>query len=190
MLKTLFPALRMLLVLTILTGVVYPLVITLVSQSLFPEQANGSLIHAGETVIGSELIGQNMNSDPRYFWSRPSAVSYNPLPSGGSNLAPTSATLQASIVERADAFITANDMTDAIGLVPAEMLFASGSGLDPHISPEAARLQVGRVAVERNLPREQVAALVEQFVEPPQFGFLGQSRVNVLLLNLALDELE
>jgi K+-transporting ATPase ATPase C chain len=190
MLKILFPALRMLLVLTIITGVAYPLVITAAAQVLFPTQANGSLILNGETVIGSSLIGQNMNGDVRYFWSRPSAINYAPMPSGGSNLAPTSATLQTAVAERADVFITSNSLTTASGLVPAEMVFASGSGLDPHISPAAARLQAGRVAAARGLDAAQVLALIDGLVEAPQWGFLGQERVNVLLLNLALDGLQ
>lgn len=190
MFKTILPALRMLLVLTILTGVVYPLVITAAAQVLFPTQANGSLIRDGETVIGSALIGQNMNGDPRYFWLRPSAVNYNPLPSGGSNLAPTSATLQAAVIARADAFITPNGVTNASSLVPAEMLFTSGSGLDPHISPEAARLQAGRVAVARGLDEARLLMLINDMAEAPQLGILGQPRINVLLLNLALDALQ
>lgn len=190
MLKMIFPALRMLLVLTIITGVIYPLVITAAAQVLFPTQANGSLIRNGETVIGSALIGQNMNDDPRYFWSRPSAVSYNSLPSGGSNLAPTSASLQAAVNERAEAFSTAHNMTNTLTFVPTEMLFTSASGLDPHISPQAARLQVGRVAAARGLDEAQIMMLIDGLVEAPQLGFLGQERVNVLLLNLALDALE
>lgn len=190
MLKMILPALRMLLALTILTGVIYPLVITAAAQALFPEQAHGSLLRTGETVVGSALIGQHMNNDPRYFWSRPSAVSYNPLPSGGSNLAPTSANLRDAVNTRAADFIAASSMTDAIGQVPAEMLFASGSGLDPHISPQAARWQAGRVAAARGLDEAQVMTLIDRLVEAPQLGFLGQERVNVLLLNLALDALE
>ncbi len=190
MLKMILPALRMLLVLTIITGVIYPLVITAVAQVFFPEQANGSLIRNGETVVGSSLIGQYMNGDPRYFWSRPSAVNYNPLPSGGSNLAPTSTTLQTAVNERAGVFSTAHNMTNTLTFVPIEMLFASGSGLDPHISPQAARLQVGRVAAARGLEEAQVMTLIDRLVEAPQLGFLGQERVNVLLLNLALDALE
>ncbi len=187
--KTLFPALRMLLVLTILTGVIYPLVITLAAQTLFPEQANGSLIRAGETIIGSSLIGQNMNNDPRYFWSRPSAVSYNPLPSGGSNLGSINAGLQATVAQRQADFHSLNGLADD-GMVSSEMLFASGSGLDPHISPEAARSQTGRIAEIRGIEQGVLIDLVNSLVEPPQLGFLGQERVNVLLLNRALDQLQ
>lgn len=150
---------------------------------------DGSLIEVDGTVIGSSLIGQNMNNDPRYFWSRPSAVGYNPLPSGGSNLSSTSAILKEAVGQRITDFLAANQLDKSTD-VPAEIVFASGSGLDPHISPEAARLQIDRVAEARSLPREKVADLVEDFVESPQLGFLGQPRVNVLLLNLALDELQ
>lgn len=186
--QTLIPATRMLLVMTILTGVIYPLIITLAAQTLFPQQANGSLIVVDEVVIGSALIGQS-NSDTRYFWSRPSAVSYNPLPSGGSNLAMTSATLQETVATRADQIRQAHDLAADVP-IPPDLLFASASGLDPHISPEAARLQIERVAAARDLPVEQVASLVDQFSEPAQLGVLGQPRLNVLLLNLALDEVE
>lgn len=189
MVKQLRTAVLMLLTLTIVTGIAYPLAITLVSQVIFPVQANGSLITKGNPVIGSKLIGQNMNGDPSYFWSRPSAISYNPLPSSGSNLGPISAKLQESVAQRETEFRTANNVPANVA-VPSEMLFASGSGLDPHISPEAARLQIERIAVARGLPSQQVKALVDQFIEAPQLGFLGEPRVNVLLLNLALDTLQ
>lgn len=188
MLKQIKTAMLMIVVLTILTGVAYPLLVTLIGQVIFPTQVNGSLVLANDVVVGSSLIGQ-MNDDPRYFWGRPSATSYGALPSSGSNLSPTSATLQAAVIEREAAFRAANNVPDNVA-VPTEMLFASGSGLDPHISPEAARLQIDRIAEARGLDREQVAALVEQYVEQPQLGFLGQPRVNVLLLNLALDGLQ
>ena len=188
MVKTIKPAIIMLLALTFITGVLYPLLVTLAAQTFFPAQANGSLVTVDGVVVGSSLIGQ-MNNDPRYFWPRPSATGYDPLPSGGSNLGPTSATLQELVTQRAVEFRAANGLAENI-VVPADMVFASGSGLDPHISPAAARLQINRVAAARGITREQVAALVEQYVESPQFGFLGQPRVNVLLLNLALDRLQ
>jgi K+-transporting ATPase ATPase C chain len=187
--KSILIAVRMLVVLTIITGVIYPLFVTLAAQVIFPAQANGSLQTRDGVAIGSTLIGQDMNGDPRYFWTRPSAINYSPLPSSGTNLGPTSATLAAAIAERASAFRIAHNLPDDAA-VPAEMLFASGSGLDPHISPEAARLQVERVATARGLSVEQVNALVDQYTEAPQLGFLGQPRVNVLLLNLALDGLQ
>ncbi|HRE47703.1 MAG TPA: K(+)-transporting ATPase subunit C [Aggregatilineales bacterium] len=193
--KPFLQAARMLLILTVLTGVAYPLLITAVGGALFPYQANGSLERQGDTVIGSALIGQ-ANEDSRYVWGRPSAVNYmarsQPAAlgsSGASNLSSTSKTLAEAVVERAASFRTANGLAPDAH-VPAEMLFASGSGLDPHISPEAARLQVARVARERGLPLERVAALVESFVEAPQFGIFGQPRVNVLRLNIALDGLK
>ncbi len=190
MLRQLRPAVMILALMTLLTGVIYPLVVTAAAQVLFPAQANGSLVTINDTVVGSSLIGQNWNDDPRYFWSRPSAVNYNPLPSSGSNLAPTSATLQEAVNTRATAFTTANSMTTALELVPTDMLFASGSGLDPHISPETARLQVRRVAANRGIEQDILIDLVNSMVEMPQLGLLGQERVNVLLLNLVLDALE
>ncbi len=182
------PALLMLLIMTLLTGLIYPLVVTGIAQLLFPDQANGSLVGDAAQPVGSALLGQ-ANADMRYFWPRPSATSYGTLPSGGSNLAPTSGDLAATVQQRAADFRAAHDLA-ADAVVPTEMLFASGSGLDPHISPDAARLQVGRVAAARGLDEAQVAALVEQHVEGPQLGMLGESRVNVLMLNLALDALQ
>jgi K+-transporting ATPase ATPase C chain len=195
MLKQILPAARMLLVLTLLTGVVYPLAMTVIAQAVFPVQANGSLITVDNQTVGSSLIGQSM-SDPRYFWSRPSAVNYMEGSSldalgssGATNYSSTNAALAEDVAAREAAFRAANNIPDDTA-VPVEMLFASGSGLDPHISPEAARLQVARVAVARGLGAETVAALVEAHIEAPALGFLGQPRVNVLLLNLALDKLK
>jgi K+-transporting ATPase ATPase C chain len=185
----------MLLVLTILAGILYPLMMTLIAQVAFPSQANGSLIIVDGVAVGSALIGQSMN-DPRYFWSRPSAVdtmqgsSLDALgSSGATNYGGTSALLAADVAAREMIFRAANIIPDEVA-IPVEMLFASGSGLDPHISPEATRLQIDRVAVARSLEREIVANLVETHVEAPQLGILGQPRVNVLLLNLALDGLQ
>lgn len=188
MIKTIKRAFLVLIGLSLITGGLYPLVVTLGSQLIFPAQANGSLVRQGAMVVGSSLIGQ-ANHDPRYFWPRPSAVAYNPLPSGASNLSLTSATLAATVAERADAFRTSNSLPPSANL-PADILMASGSGLDPHISPAAARLQVDRVARARHGDSAKIAMLVEQFVERPQLGFLGQPRVNVLLLNMALDQLQ
>ena len=188
MFRQLKTALILLAILTFITGVIYPLTVTALAQVFFSMQAGGSLLANEGGPVGSSLIGQ-ANGDPRYFWPRPSATGYNALPSGGSNLGPTSATLAEQAGIRAANFRAANGLT-ADTPVPVEMLFASASGLDPHISPAAARLQAGRVAAARGLDRVHVAALVEQHVEGPQLGFLGQPRVNVLLLNLALDDLE
>ncbi|HQY93683.1 potassium-transporting ATPase subunit KdpC [Caldilinea sp.] len=188
-------ALRLLIVLTVITGVLYPLAITAVAQLAFPAQANGSLVTANQSLTGSLLIGQ-ANQEPHYFWPRPSAVDYmaGSAPdalgsSGATNFGPTNATLATQVRERDSAFRAANALAAEVA-VPPDMLFASGSGLDPHISPEAARLQINRVAQARGLDPAALAVLVEQTVEPPQLGFLGQPRVNVLKLNLALDGLQ
>ena len=187
--------LRMLAILTLLTGVIYPIFVTLVAQVFYPDQANGSLLTRDDQVVGSALIGQQTD-DPRYFWWRPSAVEYmqgstldNLGSSGATNYGWTSMLLAGEVAERQADFRQQNNVSGTVP-VPNEMLFTSGSGLDPHISPEAARLQIDRVAATRGLDRETVAALVEKHVEMPQLGFLGQWRVNVLLLNLALDALE
>ncbi len=194
-LKALRPAVMMFISLTFITGILYPLLVTLIAQMVFPEQANGSLITADNQLVGSSLIGQ-MSDDPHYFWSRPSAVSYMQgaslealVSSGATNYGSTNEILAENVIIREQAFRAANNVPDDVRL-PIEMLFASGSGLDPHISPEAARLQIDRVAEARGLEREIIANLVEQYVEMPQLGFLGQPRVNVLRLNLALDGLE
>lgn len=188
--KAILQSLRMLLVMTVITGVLYPVVITLAAGVLFPYQANGSLITKDGVVIGSELIGQDFSGD-RYFWGRPSAIGYNPMPSSGSNQGPTNAALQAAVQERAANIRAANGLADD-AVIPIDLLFASASGLDPQISPEAATLQLDRVATARGFSAEQkaqVQALVAQFTENPQYGILGQPRVNVLLLNIALDNM-
>lgn len=182
------PALKVLLLLTLVTGVIYPLAVTGVAQLVFPGQANGSLVKVDGQVVGSALIGQALNA-PRYFWPRPSAIEYNPMPSSGSNLGPTSQVLQEQVQKR-DREIRLIYHLPADAELPPDLLFASGSGLDPHISPAAARLQIGRVAEARGLPKEQVEVLVEKNTEQAQFGLLGEPRVNVLLLNLALDGLK
>jgi potassium-transporting ATPase KdpC subunit len=188
MVKQLKTAAVMLLWLTIITGLLYPLLITGIAQVIFARQADGSLIDRGGELVGSVLIGQ-ANQDPRYFWPRPSAVGYDPLPSGATNWGPTSAPLAAAVVQRAAAIRQAHHLP-ADAPIPNDLLFASASGLDPHISPAAARLQIDRVAAARHQDPTQVADLVQRHIEGPQLGFLGQPRVNVLLLNLALDEVE
>ncbi len=175
-------------VFTVLTGVIYPLVITGISQVAFHDQANGSLLVRNGTVVGSELLAQQFTGD-KYFWPRPSAGSYATVPSGASNLGPTSQALQSNVTANAAAFRTGNKLA-ADAPVPADMVFTSASGLDPHISPEAARLQVARVAAARGMGADQVKALVEKFVESPQWGIFGEERVNVLRLNLALDDMD
>jgi K+-transporting ATPase ATPase C chain len=187
MLKHLRPTLVALLLFTAITGIVYPLVVTGITQVIFPRQANGSLIVKDGKAVGSELIGQPFD-DPKYFWGRPSATSpfaYNAGASGGSNLGPTNPDLQKQIQGRIEALRAADPGNTAP--IPVDLVTTSGSGLDPHISPAAALYQVRRVAKARGLAQDAVRRLVEQQVEGRQFGFLGEPRVNVLKLNLALD---
>jgi potassium-transporting ATPase KdpC subunit len=181
-------AMIMFAIMTILLGILYPLIVTGIAQMIFPFQANGSMVIRNQLETGSSLVGQ-ANSDERYFWPRPSVIDYDPLPSGASNEGPTSSDLAGLVRQRESEFRAANQL-DLSTPVPVEMLFASGSGLDPHISPQAARLQVERVSRSREIAANRVADLVEAHIEGPQWGFLGRPRVNVLLLNLALDELE
>jgi potassium-transporting ATPase KdpC subunit len=176
--KTMLQSLRIYIVLTLLTGFLYPLAMTGIAQLLFPKQANGSKIVENGKLIGSDLLAQKFEA-PRYFWPRPSAADYTTVASSASNKGPTSADLKKSIEERREKF--GND-------APVDLLTASGSGLDPHISPEAARSQIQRVADARKMSIQQISLLVDQTTEPPQFGFLGEPRVNVLRLNKALDE--
>jgi len=172
--------------LTVLTGAVYPVVVTLIAQVAFPHQANGSLIVRDDKTIGSELIGQFFD-DSKYFWSRPSATSppNDASSSSGSNLGPTNDDLQKAVKDRVDAIRKAHP--DQTGAVPIDLVTTSGSGLDPHISPAAAEYQLTRVARARNIDVERVRKLVAQFTESRTFGVLGEPRVNVLQLNLALD---
>lgn len=187
MLKELKPALLMLALMTVLTGGLYPLVITGLAQSLFPHQANGSLIEHNGKDIGSELIGQPF-SDPKYFWPRPSAtapVPYNAGASSGSNLGPTNPALENAIKARIEALKAADPGNTAP--IPVDLVTASASGLDPHISPAAAEYQIGRVARARDLEVGAVRALLAARTEGRAFGVLGEPRINVLELNLALD---
>ncbi len=173
--------------LTLLTGVVYPLAITLIAQGAFPHQANGSAIERQGQPIGSELIGQPFD-DPRYFWGRPSAtekVPYNAASSSGSNLGPSNPELLKGVKERVEALRQAHP--DQTGPVPVDLVTASASGLDPHISPAAAEFQVARVAKARGISDERVRELVTAHTDGRTFGILGEPRVHVLKLNLALD---
>jgi potassium-transporting ATPase KdpC subunit len=182
------PALRLLFVMTVFTGIAYPITMTLLSFAMFPHQARGSLIEKNGTIIGSELIGQEFVSD-KYFYPRPSGIGYNPMPSCGTNWGPTDKRMADSAKARAARFTERNSLLRGT-VVPKEMLFASGSGVDPHISPTAAKMQVNRIAQARRLNADEILSLnklVEYFTEGPQFGILGESRVNVLKLNLALD---
>jgi K+-transporting ATPase ATPase C chain len=187
MLQTSLQSIRALLVLTVLTGVVYPLVVTGISQLGFARQANGSLIEKDGKVLGSRLIGQPF-SDTKYFWSRPSATSpmpYNGASSSGSNQGPTNPALKEAVEGRVKALRDAG--ADPSKPVPVDLVTASGSGLDPHISPAAAEYQVARVAKARNIPEDKLRELVQKHTEGRQLGILGEPRVNVLTLNLDLD---
>lgn len=181
-------ALRFLITMTLLTGVIYPLLMTGIAQLSFPSKANGSLIKKDSKIVGSELIGQKFDSII-YFWSRPSAIGYNPVPSGSSNLGPTSNTLRKQVAIRRKLFAGMNSVTNPLN-IPKEMIFASGSGLDPHISPESALLQVDRISKARkfdNNQKEKLFKKIKDLTEAPQYLILGEERINVLLLNLELD---
>lgn len=192
------PALVLLGAFTLLTGVAYPFAMTGIAQAVFPTQANGSLVEQDGKVIGSSIMGQSFVSD-RYFQSRPSATvgpdpadssksisaPYNAANSGGSNYGPTSKAL----IERVTADVAARKSQNETQAIPMDLVTTSASGLDPDLSPEAALFQVERVAKARNIAPEQVRELVERSVEPRTFGLLGEPRVNVLALNLALDKL-
>src|SRR5262245_61874897 len=185
--KELKAALLVFIVLSGITGVAYPLVVTGIAQGLFARQANGSLIESGGKAVGSELIGQGFAA-PKYFWSRPSATSpypYNAGSSSGSNQGPLNPALTDAVAARVKALRDADPGNAAP--VPADLVTASGSGLDPHISPAAAEYQVARVAKARNLDPRKVRALVAAETEGRQLGFFGEPRVNVLKVNLALD---
>lgn len=185
---SLLTALRACLLLTLLTGVLYPLLITAIAQ-LFPKQAGGSLIERDGRVVGSVLVGQPF-TQPQYFWGRPSATSpqpYNPQGSGGSNQGPLNPALVEAVKQRIAALKQADP--DNAAPIPVDLVTASASGLDPHISIAAAQYQLARVARVRGLEVAQVNALLEQHSEGRQLGFFGEPRVNVLELNLALDEL-
>lgn len=189
--KNLFrPLIVIFAVLTAVTGLAYPAVMTAVGQAAFHDQANGSLIEQDGKVVGSKLIGQQFDA-PQYFWGRLSATSpmpYNPTNSGGSNLGPTNPALLDEIKGRIDALKAAG--TDMSKPVPVDLVTSSGSGLDPEISPAAAAYQIERVAKARKLAVSDVQALVDRYTSGRQFGILGEPRVNVLQLNLALDELK
>ncbi len=178
----------MLLLMTLLTGVLYPLVVTVIGQALFPSQANGSLIDRNGKTVGSSLIGQQFSS-PRYFWSRPSATSpfpYNASSSLGSNLGPLNPALYKAAEDRIG-LLRAADSTNGQP-IPADLVTSSGSGLDPHISLAGAIYQIPRVARERNMSEASVRVLVDRCVEHRDLAVLGEPGVNVLRLNLALDE--
>jgi K+-transporting ATPase ATPase C chain len=187
MFKQLRPVLMIFLLLTVVTGIVYPLIVTGVVQLAFPEKANGSLIRKEGGYAGSELIGQPFD-DPKYFWGRLSATPdfpYNSASSSGSNLGPSNPALVEAVKARVEALQKADPGNKSD--IPIDLVTSSGSGLDPHISPAAALYQIPRVARAREMSEDQIHSLVEQFTEGRQWGFLGELRVNVLKLNLALD---
>lgn len=181
-------AFKLIVIITIITGVIYPGIVMLVSQIVFPLKANGSLIIKNNKIIGSELIGQFFD-DPKYFWGRPSATSvfpYNGLFSGGSNLSINNIDL-INIINKRIAFLRKHHGPDIH--IPIELITASGSGLDPHISPQSALYQVNRVSKARNVSEDILKELINKLTEDLQFGVLGATRINVLKLNLALDEI-
>ena len=187
MFKQLKPAIILLAAFTLILGLAYPALVTGLAQAFMPHKANGSLIVQRDKVLGSALVGQQF-TDPRYFWGRPSATAtlpYNGAESGGSNHGPLNPALQAAVQARIAALKAADPSQTAP--IPVDLVTASASGLDPHISPAAAQWQASRVARARGWPLPRVAALIAQHTEGRQWGFLGEARVNVLLLNLALD---
>jgi potassium-transporting ATPase KdpC subunit len=173
-------AINLFILIVLLTGVIYPLLILLIAQTTMSHLANGSLIQTGDRIMGSALLAQK-TSDDRYFWPRPSAIDYNPIhPSGGSNLGPTSQKLKEIV----------NKRKEQLGAqAPPELLYASGSGLDPHISLETAYFQIPRVAKARSMDEAELKDLIHSLLEAHWFGFLGPSYVNVLLLNQSLDDI-
>lgn len=183
------PAVTLFILLSLITGVAYPLLTTGLGQTLFPFQAGGSLLEVEGKLVGSALIGQNF-TDPKYFWGRPSATGpepYNAAASSGSNLGPLNPVLKQQVEERVQALRDADPGNDKP--VPVDLVTASASGLDPHISPAAAAFQLPRVARLRSLSEQQVQTLIADNTEGRQWGLFGEPRVNVLLLNLALDQL-
>jgi potassium-transporting ATPase KdpC subunit len=181
---------RMILIMTAITGLLYPIFITGISKVFFHHNAQGSVVEIGGTIVGSELIGQSSDSI-NYFWPRPSAVNYQTLPSGASNYSWTDKRLKDLVEERREAFIKGNMLNDSTS-VPIEMLCASGSGIDPHISPGAALLEADRVAKARNFNADQkqkLLLLISKMTEKRQFSLFGEPRINVFLLNLELDKI-
>ena len=185
MIKLTIQSLRHLVLWTVLTGLVYPLVITVIAQLAFPKQTNGSLVVRGTNIVGSALLAQQFTGT-NYFWPRPSADTYGTVASGASNLGPTSGQQQTNVLNNLAAFRSGNTLATNAD-VPADMVYASGSGLDPHISPQAAFFQAARVARVRNLPKAAVLEQLARATEARQWGVFGEPRVNVLKLNLALD---
>jgi len=188
--RQIFTGLRLLGIMIILTGIIYPGLITLVTTLFFNDKAQGSLIEQNGVLIGSRLIGQNFES-PEYFWSRPSVNSYDPLNSGGSNLGISNPLLKDKLIQRKQKFLKANNIENDL-YIPSEMITASASGLDPHISPAAALLQADRIADARGMnheKRDQLIKIINDLTEKRQFSLLGEPHINVFLLNLKIDSL-
>ena len=183
--QQIIPGLRITFFMTVLTGILYPLAVTGFCQAFFPYQANGSLIRSGGRVVGSELIGQGF-ARPEYFRGRPSAAGYDATASGGSNLGPTNVKLIGRVKASVEEF--RKETPDFKGPIPADLLTASASGLDPHLSPAGAEAQAVRISGARGVALDQVNRLIAQLTEAPDFGLIGEPRVNVLRLNLALDQ--
>lgn len=191
MIKNIIKSLLLLIIFTIILGLLYPLVITGISKIVFPKKSAGSLIYNGDKIIGSELIGQSFSGE-KYFHSRPSSAGqdgYDSMSSAGSNLAPTNKDFILIVGERINSFKSENNINDGT-LIPSDIVTASGSGLDPHISVDSALLQIKRISKARNIPEEKIKKLVLENVENRQFGFLGEPKENVLKLNLLLDNLQ
>jgi len=189
--KIILTSLKAIIMFTVIFGFLYTVLITLIAQIIFPVKANGSMIIKDNLVIGSELISQKFESN-KYFWSRPSAIDYNPMPSGASNFGPTSKILKEQSEEREMEFLKNNLLKDS-SPIPSEMKYASASGIDPHISPEAAILQIERISEARKftvLQKKKLLNLVTSKMENPFLGFVGEYRINVLLLNLELDNIK
>lgn len=188
--KTIITSVKLLLLMTILTGVIYPVFIYVIAKTVFQYKAGGELIEANGKIIGSELFGQKFTSK-KYFQPRPSAVDYQPMPSGGSNLAPTSLTLKNNVDSLRKSYIIFNELPENTN-VPPDAIFSSASGIDPHISYENAMLQTNRIAKERNYDekkKNQLIETVKNLTEKPQFGLFGNERINVLILNTEIDKL-
>lgn len=181
------PAIGLSLVSLLGFGLLYSSIATGLGQVLFPQQANGSLIEQNQVIVGSSLVAQNFQN-PRYFMSRPSAANYDPMALSGSNLAVTNPDLKNKIEQRLVEVVQQNHI--AKNQIPSDLVTASGSGIDPHISPQAAQLQVERIAQLRHLSKQHIHDLIQQHIQLKQFGVMGQARVNVLELNLALDQLQ
>jgi len=185
--KTLKTCLLVFVITVILTGLIYPAFITIIAQTVFRDKAQGSIIRNSGEVVGSYLIAQKFDKD-KYFWPRPSAVGYNPMPSGGSNLSATSKILQETVKKREKMLLSSN-RTKKGTQIPSDLLYASGSGLDPHISPASALFQADRVAKARRIEKAKLIELINKATEQRDFLIFGEPRVNVLKLNLLLDSM-